>query len=1081
MKEFATSISPMHIPLEGVVFSETDAGDITRLASVDVHEAKEPQQGRGEQDHNETLEIGHRQKRRKRYKADRIAQGAIHDYDWKQEAVVTSLSPSFFTVEALREVNCHDVLPFDAPSSKKDLSYNNPRAHETRRRPNQSLYSTQSTARIGSLALIMSKFIRADGAKSSQGSSQYLEISRNKTAEGEPGESQTVLTPESLVAPELVITPVDAAHLQKRGYAPRDARFWAHILMKRSAEDAASAVHKRVLHTSGIALHTNKAIPLFVLGFLLRRKRISASALRLLLPLIWDALHLRSEPTPQCLDRPPCRNSNIGNPISAKDDKTESNQESLNATSDGDLSNLSDTNSGSKYQSDGEHERLASSRDNAQFLLNDQAAFTLFIRLARHARIVWPAGLVNISALAATFLLRRDDNGLPLSLAHKQLARITYLCNRALKLLSIETSVSPMKSAIYQQRAQFDLIRAMLQYQPSLPVTREGHYALTTVLLRLKKTSQERDWGSLKSKSWPPFKESKTRLDDMKDSEYGLSRAAQAIRFMQEYGYELRNQDVVAQILSGWHPDGSPTIQVRAHLQRSHPSPQRHRQNLSGDPTEETESKTTAAMIESTRTLEEAWACFLDYQQRITKRSPPPYLALMRKILADRGRHQMKDSNRRSVWRRAGPIADSAESLPGDGRETVAASESPAEAVYIPRPPPTFEEFLEMTVTDGIRFTDRDKNFIMSNAPSLEIGLRIWGLCGEPLPGLLRGALNPHEAKHRAPLSWPSEEVPLPRVENSTPSYPVLTGQRLASLLALLCRFSDDPFWYKLYIEGAPQLKGYRLRRNHGVTYALHLLRRYQPSYGPAWMPILKALTRPNTLHSILYAHLHNKRLTLSILTIYMVEDVVRQMKDCNADIGTAAFGSICFSIGRSVSQMSALAYIYGRSLAETMCDFGLSEWSSSRPLRKMFAELVGIENHLPVNAEPGLADAVSPIPSILNVPNPAELHQYVRVLGIYGDHEGILSLVKWMVQVEDELAVWVDAELNGQANFRKLLSSIAVMLGAPERYFKRRVGLKPADEDLIELVRREIESVEAWGGWPSGPEIDLYCAPGEP
>jgi hypothetical protein len=569
------------------------------------------------------------------------------EYDRKRQFVRRGLSPAVSITEALKAVDCHDVLPMDTPVWKKNLSRNKSSSRRANEQLTQNLLSSHYSSPSNRFGLIVSKFIRADGLRDPNSPRHGDERSGSIPNPDEQSGGPTAHTSKPMLPPEKILQTTDRAFLQKRGFAPADARIWAHIIMENSTERAALALHRKSIVVGGVPLSTKREIPRFVLISLLHRKYVSAPALRHLLSLTWDALHLRSHHATQSLDLSSFspENPENGTAVSSEGDASEISQEPFNVARDGDVLDAPRAQS----QTGGTLDGPTPSKDGDSSTVNVQTAFVLFVRLFRHARIVWAAGLVNISALVATFLLPRDDHGLPLNLTVKQLARRTELCNTALRLLSIETSINPMKSAVYQQRAIFDLIRAMHQYHPQLPVTRDGYHALTTVLIRLKKTPQERDWASLKSKSWPPFKESKTRLDDAKDLDYGLSRGAQAIRFMQEYGYEVEPRDMIAQTLSGWHPDGSPTIQVRAQLERDHPLSLRGSHTPRGDITEVTEPNQIAALIESTRTLEEAWACFLEYQQSVGQRSPAPYFSLLRKIVAHRENQRKIDVERPKV------------------------------------------------------------------------------------------------------------------------------------------------------------------------------------------------------------------------------------------------------------------------------------------------------------------------------------------------------------------------------------------------------------------------------------------------
>lgn len=93
-------------------------------------------------------------------------------------------------------------------------------------------------------------------------------------------------------------------------------------------------------------------------------------------------------------------------------------------------------------------------------------------------------------------------------------------------------SLHPFKSSIYQETAQFDILDAMASQTPPLRIARDGYEALARVLLSRTKTERERDWVSLQSPSWPPWKRAKTGVDEAKDLAYGSSRAAITLQRM---------------------------------------------------------------------------------------------------------------------------------------------------------------------------------------------------------------------------------------------------------------------------------------------------------------------------------------------------------------------------------------------------------------------------------------------------------------------------------------------------------------------------------------------------------------------
>lgn len=121
-----------------------------------------------------------------------------------------------------------------------------------------------------------------------------------------------------------------------------------------------------------------------------------------------------------------------------------------------------------------------------------------FIRLLRHARKVLPEACISIATLLSKTLTRIIQGKQRGVTDGHRCARLTFLCNSALSLLSHPSSVRPFLSIAHQQRAQFIILRVMNEFDPPLAVDREGYRAITRVQLAHRKTMQEADWAAMK-------------------------------------------------------------------------------------------------------------------------------------------------------------------------------------------------------------------------------------------------------------------------------------------------------------------------------------------------------------------------------------------------------------------------------------------------------------------------------------------------------------------------------------------------------------------------------------------------------
>jgi hypothetical protein len=146
--------------------------------------------------------------------------------------------------------------------------------------------------------------------------------------------------------------------------------------------------------------------------------------------------------------------------------------------------------------------------------------------------------------------------------------------------------------------------------------------------------------------------------------------------------------------------------------------------------------------------------------------------------------------------------------------------------------------------------------------------------------------------------------------------------------------------------------------------------------------------------------------------------------------------------------------------------------------LRRRFVQLVGLDRGRRFLEDDRQSNRTT-MPHHLAIPKAVVLHKYVRALGILGDHEGIFSLVRWMVDAASDLHELQETQLNGRQHMRRLIVALRVWLECPSRDFvlsERGIEIKPATEELMHLVRSEVDNVSRWAGWPSHSDVDKYC-----
>jgi len=147
--------------------------------------------------------------------------------------------------------------------------------------------------------------------------------------------------------------------------------------------------------------------------------------------------------------------------------------------------------------------------------------------------------------------------------------------------------------------------------------------------------------------------------------------------------------------------------------------------------------------------------------------------------------------------------------------------------------------------------------------------------------------------------------------------------------------------------------------------------------------------------------------------------------------------------------------------------------------IHSIFNTVLGVGNRK------ALADAIKlgaehNLPRLLAAPNPEMLHAYVRVLGALQDWQGLFNTIDFMVKYQAEIVAAVDMPGNGERLLRRTIVAIAVYL---ERSWVKgevvRADQQAAPKKTITKIRKMVETVEAWGGWPSERELAEYCAKG--
>ncbi|KAF1839557.1 hypothetical protein BDW02DRAFT_643608, partial [Decorospora gaudefroyi] len=639
------------------------------------------------------------------------------------------------------------------------------------------------------------------------------------------------------------------------------------------------------------------------------------------------------------------------------------------------------------------------------------------IRLLRHARISWPEAIPYIAAFFAAQARRlHHHSGGSNAISRRVLADMTHFCNTYLALLSLPTTARPVVCAALQEKAQFQILEYMARSSPAVVVTRLGFQSVARNQLAHAKTPQEREWAELKGPSWPPWRESRTAMDEDKSYDFGASRASMILHRMYEAGYSGGMWEHVAHVYAGWDTDSSPTIQTRTSLPRLS-AQNRHVDYL--------HALLWAGRIRTTRTRREAWACFLSSESPAHPAHPEIYLAMFEKLYygtLPRSSHvgYLSETSQH-------PENRTTDLLPGDMKEVLPDPSSSLHLVYLSEPVPNSRQLLQrMYMRTDIKPSNRLLAFLLLSSPDFDMVL-----------DLLATAKHSYNGEIGRILSGEHDSIP----DQPIPGY------LFAAIIRALCRFGHlhqplpDKFAFMPPEQHAYHLK---LNRQYLVEYAYMLLRHYRPMHRPAWATLMDKLLRTKGCDQV-----------DRISRYRLICDLLEHMEQIELDVDDDIFRLVC------------MAHVYAAQAinqgAASIEDARHVRLTGSRRLRTLFHGLVGTNADMQSHR-----DMDSSVPP--RIPGPAELHEYVRALGILRDYEGLYSLSTWLTRHHAEVTTRAAAQRGGRAILFRTL--VALRLAVEGDGSDRASG---APEDIALLVKSKIESVEEWGGWPAQEYVVMY------
>ena len=886
----------------------------------------------------------------------------------------------------------------------------------------------------------------------------------------------------------------EEAVLRVQGYSVEQLHLWVNALLEEDSVIAAQHI------TSSTRLDgVESIIPHFILLTVFRRKHITTQALRMLVDHVnnaWALPHSR--------------------PVVKRRFFTGTDQKARHDTAIGQVS-----------------------VQDVLILEHSLFLYHAFTQLIRHARQVWPQCL---EAIAQQWTILVPTSARTAQAPPQQRAILSFLHNRFLFLLSEPSTSQPYKNIAYHAAAQGTCLQHMASANPTIDLSHEGYRGVLRVQLAHRKTMREAEWGTLKTASWPPWKEDRTGIDALIGLEYGISRAGQVLNRIHEAGYAPTTAEEVSKIYTGWDTDHTPTIQTRTML--------RHLKVRRGDPS------IWAARIRATRTIKEAWACFLAHQDAGLLPDHKIYLAMFEKLHHKEQRpHRSAGSISRhdpyqyglqttsnSHLQRTDESAEGEDEwapiLPGDLPEVFPSPSSLHQETYTRTEPPSVEQLFSQMRQQGLVPDECMLQIIIANVSSWSFGLQVFSSC-------LHGPLS----------DWLENYL---SVAERTEWHDKLPGL-VAALIQLLTRFPkdsrQDPTFRGLH-ERNLSLGPWTLNARQPLVVHYQLLVALQSQESQAWNDFWKALAHVRDTFPIVYfekdhfdlpdvlgGHV-NVMVAMQLARHHVIpRGEGRHLVDQDGFLHICIIASKAADAALDIQNRHDRGFIKAkpdlpRNSIEMIVNEAANILAQGNFLRDQFYQLVGIRSAIsPVadaNLGMGAANALHVLsresdvgevsiseqhaqrslfaPRLDTVPNPAMLHAYMRGLGAFRNFEAILELFTWMQEYWPELSERGAKDRSGRRMMRRVLVAARVYLQFGSDLSRQTIDDDRLWQELVAADERESvddegpdrgtdhddvstwsapESVvngvlqiahamrEQWGPWPTAKEVLVYIETG--
>ncbi|KAM3422030.1 hypothetical protein BST61_g2406 [Cercospora zeina] len=725
--------------------------------------------------------------------------------------------------------------------------------------------------------------------------------------------------------------------------------------------------------------------------------------------------------------------------------------------------------------------------------VDSEPRFTAVVRLLRHAREVWPACMPSI----VQFMLEEPNVQSDEAdyAPNEKLASKAFKLNKLMGLVSLTLAEQPKKDSDYQEASVVPILRYMSEHQPPLHINREGYRAVVRIQLAQRKTPHEQQWAELKTLSWPPWKEDRTGMDVLvTKEEHGISRAGQTLLRMREAGYAPGCWEQLAGIYTGWDIDNTPTIQTRFTLDQIGMRVYDHIHSTTAA------SLRWAARITCTRTIQEAWACYLAWEEQQLPACQDVFLAIAIKLREEQRRPHIERRTTQQSRPESWPL------YPGDMKELSPLPPSTHLETYTRTRAPTLEGFYLDLRRRNIAVKNHTLAFFVRHARTLPFGL-----------AMLRDAVAVHPGiadilGHRS--SQALQNVPVSVY---------VAAITLFTRNAKITQFSDGVSLSTARslvdtVLAGDSYDAYEVNYRSGIVRAAQLLRLRPQADQSAWNAVYSGLWREFNVPHLARLVVAQEGVTAELprapngsaldlhfcagafLAYRFFWSVSRLQAHHGVELNALGFYSFCHVVeNRAIATWLVLQLAEGRQMEEhkrrddNVVDKmaytakqmfrGGSDHRLRRHPHKLFSRLVGAANR---------EEFAHDLPRLLTVPSPALLHAYVRAIGWLSRYEDILHLATWMRNYREELLQRKKQDRGGDAMMRRIIVAMRVFLERSwlsreqdrsklhvdnKREKEIRTFVTPAKPQLIESVKTLIEEVEEWEGWPTDEEVGVYAS----